>query len=597
MPPYTDQTREQTGSQEGQYLVPSPKSCPLLRPLTKLFHHALVMSLALLATPPEAWADDAGDSGEGHHHGDGPNLVITPNPLLSPSARTRGAYEVWLSDQANTAGIDSSATTGTHGGKIRIYDAADLELATPLNNPFVMDVTADLFPNAFTNTQAHVARIHGILPSPDSRYMALNFVSSGHLGIVDGSTKKSVCLFRTTGTNTGRQNHMSFWTPNGNHIIVGNQNGKLLERVDVIRDSSGAVKEFVFNADATIDFVGGAGRIQAQPIAVDMDPTNSIGCRTNGTVQDNQPTKTPSDNFKQYALRPNNTVICPIPSSTSKHAFATLGGGGMFVIDVRSTPMAIVSEYDNTTMNAAGCGGIETQGYMHMDTGTSGAGKSEFSVYRFGVDYPDAPGYNSANTPQPIAVWQDPDNGKTLPGNNRDAHGMVVTGDELHVFDRVRNVVEIFPMGAPWNVMQPVKQYDLTQSNQCGTTLGTSVVNDPTPDLGDVSPDGDTIFMALRGPYPLTVAHAAAGSCPGLGIIRRDPTTQEWVLQHVLPSIVMDYAETRNLSDPHAVIVRRNTDIAVPGPLPVVGVGSALAMVRKLRRRAHRFPKQATPKC
>jgi hypothetical protein len=49
--------------------------------------------------------------------------------------------------------------------------------------------------------------MHGILPSPDNRYMALNFVASGHLGIVDGESKKAVCLFRTTRTNTGRQNH------------------------------------------------------------------------------------------------------------------------------------------------------------------------------------------------------------------------------------------------------------------------------------------------------------------------------------------------------------------------------------------------------
>jgi hypothetical protein len=46
----------------------------------------------------------------------------------SASQATRGAYEVWLSDQANTRGISAATPLGSHGGQIRIYDSADLEL-------------------------------------------------------------------------------------------------------------------------------------------------------------------------------------------------------------------------------------------------------------------------------------------------------------------------------------------------------------------------------------------------------------------------------------------------------------------------------------
>jgi hypothetical protein len=566
----------------GRIFRTAPKYFDQLFRTASYVSRTLLIGLLTFGMLPPSWADDGGTPGGDHSHDDQHHQPDPPSFLL-PSAKTRGAYELWLSDQANTAGLSMAVPNGTHGGKIRIYDAADLLLPNPINNPFILDVTADLFPTANLTTATHVARIHGILPSPDHRYMALNFVSSGHLGIVDGSSKKPVCLFRTTGTNTGRQNHMSFWTPNGNHIIVANQNGKLLERVDVVRGASGAVKEFVFNANASVDLVGGAGRITAQPIAVTADPSNGIGCRVEGSVQDNQPTLTPFNLPKQSGQRPNNTVICPIPSSSGKHAFTTLGGGGMFVIDVRTAPMAIVAEYDKTIINAAGCGGIETKSYMHMNTGTSAADKSEFSVYRFGIDYPDAPNFLPANTPAPIAVWQDGDNGQTLPGTNRDAHGMVVTEDELHVFDRVRNVVEIFPMLPPWDEMQPSDQYDLTDSQKCGTTLGTTASNDPTPDLADVSPDGQSIYVALRGPYPLTVSHAASGSCPGLGIIRRDPFSHRWTLQHVLDTSVLNYDLTRNLSDPHAVIMRRNTE--VPGPLPLAGVAAALQLRRQLRRR------------
>ncbi len=514
-------------------------------------------------------------------------------PLL-PSGTpwvTQGSYEVWLSDQANSLGITSGTPSGTHGGQIRIYDSADLERPTPVDRPLILDVTRDLFPNADITTNAHVSRIHGIMPSPDNRYMALNFVTSGHLGIVDGESKKSVCLFRTTQTSTGRQNHMSFWSPTGNQVIVANQNGRMLERVDVRRNSSGAVTDFVFNAAASLDLVGGPGRILAEPIAVAMGGNSGINCRVDNQVVNPQPTVTPNNVPKQApGIRPLNTIICPIPSSTGKHVFASLGGGGMFVVDILANPMAIVGEYDLSQVNAAGCGGMESNQFMHMSTGTPGPNISEFTVYRFGLDYPSAPFFNAPNTPEPLAVWEDPDNGKiagsNLPtGSNRDAHGMALTGDELHQFDRIRNVVEVFKMEPPWNQLIRSDTYDLTASGACGTTIGTTKINDPTPDLGQASPDGNTIYMALRGPYPLTISHAASGSCPGLGIIRRTSTNSSWELAAVLPSTILDATAARNLSDPHAVIVRR----VVPGPLPLLGLGLTLGWSRRVR---HRFQTQ-----
>jgi hypothetical protein len=55
-------------------------------------------------------------------------------------------------------------------------------------------------------------------------------------------------------------------------------------------------------------------------------------------------------------------------------------------------------------------------------------------------------------------------------------------------------------------------------------SLAGAVSNDPTPDLMDISPGGNRVFMALRGPNPLTGNNPAfsnaAGSTPGIGIIR-----------------------------------------------------------------------------
>jgi hypothetical protein len=411
------------------------------------------------------------------------HLIAALSLLCFLSARSvqSVSYEVWLSDQTNSQGIGAAADAGTHGGIIRIYDSADLEKQPPENAPVNLDVTT-LWPNALQNTGANIARIHGILPSPNHNYLTANFVASGHLGIIDGRTKQAIALFRTTATNTGQQNHMSFWTADGEHILVANQNGKLLERINLTWDDTRQnIVAAVFDANATLDLVGGAGRILAQPVTDASLPIGSV----KGTVADGQSTQTPNGILKQHpTLRPNNTVICPIASSNGRHAYVTLGGGGLFVVDYQVTPMAIVAEYSKARVHAAGCGGVEGGGFMYINTGTSGPNISEFTVYRFPLVYPQAPAFTPFNQPRPVLVFADPSNGQVLPGNNRDAHGMVLTATRryLHVFDRVRNLAEVFDTGTLQRFT-----YDLTTQNGrvggspasvCGKALG-----DPLPTI------------------------------------------------------------------------------------------------------------------
>lgn len=473
-------------------------------------------------------------------------------------------YEVWLSDQTNSKGISVAADTGTHGGFLRVYNSSDLKLEPPVNNPLNLDA-GDLFSNALASTGSHVIRIHGMLPSPNHNYMNTNFVTSGHVGIIDARTKTAVALFRTTGTSTGRQNHMSFWSPNGKYLLLANQNGKMLERINITWDASGEnIVSAVYDAAASMDMVGGAGRITAQPVA---DPSLPIGS-VSGVVPDGQPTTTPNGALKQAAgIRPNNTVICPIAASNGKHTFVTLGGGGMFVVDYTVTPMRIVAEYDMTNQRPAGCGGQEGGGFVHLDAGTPGPDISEFTIYRFSLaDFPVAPAFNAPNTPAPVVVFADPQNGLTIPGNNRDAHGMGMTrphGNQpqfLHQFDRVRNVVESFNMTTlerhTYSLTTSTGKLDGPAGTVCGTTAGANTSNDPTPDLLDISPEGNRFYTALRGPFPLTVSHAATGSCPGLGIVGIKKGFSSGSLKYALPTVWMNYAGTKNLSDPHGAIVR-----------------------------------------
>ena len=121
--------------------------------------------------------------------------------LLAWLPRTAPAqgYEVWLVDQNNTAGYSAAAPRGTHGGRLLIYDSADLDnLAGPVNQPVSYDL-AQVFAvgGPHNATGANVVRPHMALPSPDGKkYMAISFVASGHVAIIDGATKQPKALFR-----------------------------------------------------------------------------------------------------------------------------------------------------------------------------------------------------------------------------------------------------------------------------------------------------------------------------------------------------------------------------------------------------------------
>mgnify|MGYP001557432365 FL=1 len=135
-----------------------------------------------------------------------------------------------------------------------------------------------------------------------------------------------------------------------------------------------------------------------------------------------------------------------------------------------------------------------------------------------------------------------------LPGmtTRRDAHGMARTldGKYIHTADRIQNVVEVYSTSS----MSHVGTYDLTSRNGNGTggagaceAYGVTddpglPTNDPAPDLMDTTPDGKYMVVALRGPVPASVLHAAQGSCPGVGIIRLLANGQRGKLATVLVS-------------------------------------------------------------
>lgn len=536
------------------------------------------------------------DNGDGH---------------LAEEASENG-WEVWLADQSDSVGISPENPTGTFGSRIIVYESSDILAAPPGwypeddpdYGPTVIEAV-DIFPNAFVELGVDIRRLHGMLPDhPTHQYMNANFFGpgAGMVGIIDAegqcrqlangsrecgriqgapqeAAKLAKALFRTTGPqDAGPSNHMSYFSPDGTKLIVSNLAAKLLERIDYDAETD----RFTFNKAATLDLVGGRDLTAMEAMADSTLP----GGRVSGEYHNFQTVYTPSGAFKEGPGRPNNVVVCGRPSSNNQHAYLTLGGGGLFVVDMTTEPMAIVAEYTNDLVSGAGCGGEEGGGFMHINAGVSasaaGGDDSVFILYAFPLDYPggDSP-HTSPNVPRPVKYFEHkrmniPETDEEGLDSRRDAHGSFVSHDDRYLYqaDRIQNVIEVFDLDKliddPDATLEEqsaahVNTIDLTGSGLCvgeGPPFvdqngeGYEFRDDPATDSLVLSPDGSLLIVSFRGANPVTVKHAAQGSCPGIGVVTLNEDRTDGELTHVFRTFSSDYSGTRNLSDIHMAIVR-----------------------------------------
>lgn len=506
---------------------------------------------------------EAGKDGRGGSHGD-------------------ARYELWASDQSNT--VAGKGALGIDGSLLWIWDNKAIEkqvdrgrsaapmpcagTAAPCDTNLVFPAGLSEYNefNAFTgNMRPPAGRLHSAFIDPQQKYALLSFFApgGGMIGVMDAETKEAVALFRATQTGTGRTNHMSFWRYDGLAILVCNLDGRIVERIDVIRDATGRITALSYNMKAGLGV--GKGQTVVEPPRVYLG-SNAVGHPLIGSIEGGTSDfsdLTPNGFCKENGCiggsngssggRPNNAILCPIPANNNALVYVTLAGGGLLVIDSSATPMAIVAEYGNEVINGAGCAGTQANGLIHLDggvsAGTAGLTQSTYAVYVLPhAAFPFAPEHNSENQPLPVVVIKDPTNTLTngnhdhsgeasndtgqIPGTTtrRDAHGVVATVDEkyVHTGDRIQNKVEVVKTRGQ---SKPVATYDLTSENGEGRGVGPCLaasvtddpsmpLNDPAPDLISRSPNGDYLFVALRGPAPVTANHAAQGSCPGVGVIK-----------------------------------------------------------------------------
>ena len=394
--------------------------------------------------------------------------------------------------------VDQGDTRADGGGTLHVFNGSDLSGPGAAQAPReVIDLGDAARGLCLAQTGTAPRRPHMLAFNATHSRAVLSFVASGHVLFMNTATRAPV-----TCIDVGLQAHAAFPAPNDSYVVVANQNGKLLQRIA----TNFATDSYVLEPAATIDLAT---------------------CIT------------PSGAPCQGSARPDNAPICPVIDATSRLTFVTLRGGGLFVVNSTATPMSIVAEYDSATVHPNGCGGVEASGKMYVNSGGgTPSNPLESDLYAFPLaGFSDTP--NPPNTPAPTVVFSQDSLGFV------DSHGATLTtyGGHLWVADRAANRVV---------VVQVARDLVIHQFSLAG-----SISPDPAPDLMDVSPSQENVYVSLRGPNPLTAnvsgVNNAVGTTPGLGVIRNGGAGGALVA--VAPiSRVVDGVER---ADPHALRVRR----------------------------------------
>ena len=421
-------------------------------------------------------------------------LVLAPAQAL---ASGKGKYEVWAIDQSNSPGL-------TYGGTLYIWDGHDLERRrhAPRAVPERIDLAGAVTAMCLARTGANPVRPHMLAINPSQTHAIISFVASGHVVFLDAESRAPVeCVRSSIGAGGARQVHFAIPSPDESYVAVANQNGKLFERIN----TDYASNSFVLDVAAGIN------------LATCITPNGA-------------PCEAP-------ALRPDNAPICPIIDSTSRFAFVTLRGGGLFVVDGTTTPMRIVAEYDLATVHPNGCLGAEVPGKMYVDSGGgTAANVFEADLYAFPVT--GFSPFNPPNTPAPKVVFSEDVEGA-------DTHGATLTKHRryLWVADRGRN----------FHFVVDTRTDRLV--NRIPLMPGPSP--DPTPDLLATAPNGSHVFMSLRGPNPLTAdPHVSTGATPGVGVMKVRKGGRSGRFEAVAPVTNVDAAGVER-ADVHALALRR----------------------------------------
>ncbi len=385
------------------------------------------------------------------------------------------AYEVWVTDQSDTA--------ENSGGYLHVYDGVSLATDPAKTKPtMTLDLSQDINELCKKATGKAVRRPHMVFFTKDQSHAVLSFLT-GQVLIMAATSKKPVACI-----SVGANVHAAWPTPDQSMALAANIAEKKMIRV-------------------WTDYRTGSFNFDPAKDVLDLKALES-------------------------GERPDNAPICPITESSSTHAFVTLRGGGLFVVNVKETPMTVVASLTDEEVHPSGCGGYQVGDTMYINSG----GGWPVAPLAYDIYALDLATLSKGITAKLVS---------TRDTQFSDSHGLTAVGRYLWSVDRAGNTIE---------VIDTLSNLSVNSINLVG-----AFSDDPAPDLIDVSPQSDYVFVNMRGITPLTGNHPsvnnAKGSTPGVAVIKVNDEGRGGEVVGV--ARVSNNIGGKETADPHGIAVRK----------------------------------------
>jgi DNA-binding beta-propeller fold protein YncE len=227
------------------------------------------------------------------------------------------------------------------------------------------------------------------------------------------------------------------------------------------------------------------------------------------------------------ADHPGNLPVIPVFTPDGRYVYVPMRGGGAYVIDYQSTPMKTIATLGKSAIGPQSCCAT----YVKDTVWTTAQGGATTTTTSFNL-------YQVTGLPEkPIAK-------KILSRTgNVESHSVILVGQYLWVADRFANTLDIVDQTGDARTM----------SLASGPLAG----RDPAPDIMALSPDGSTVFVALRGKTPMTSnvkgLDNAVGDVGGFALLTVKDDGRDATVSSFVP---LPMAAGASVVDPHGLRIR-----------------------------------------
>ncbi|HEV8655569.1 MAG TPA: hypothetical protein VGR85_08680 [Candidatus Limnocylindria bacterium] len=178
------------------------------------------------------------------------------------------------------------------------------------------------------------------------------------------------------------------------------------------------------------------------------------------------------------ASHPGNNPVMALFTQDGKYAYVPQRGGGAYLVDYAATPMKPLATLGKSDISTQSCCAVALKDGSIWTTAQGGPTSTTTAFNLVQVTW----------TPSSLSAKK-----LLARSGNVESHSVLAVGQYVWVADRFANTIDIFDSKTTG---EPIATIRLATGALAG--------RDPAPDIMDLSPDGASVFVTLRGKAPVT---------------------------------------------------------------------------------------------